>query len=72
MTEPLCQHALPPTEQRNPASADLGHLDADEVIDLMNREEHRALEAVEAAAPQLAEVARRRGHQRPDRGAGDR
>jgi N-acetylmuramic acid 6-phosphate etherase len=54
MTEPL-----PPTEQRNPASANLSQLDADAVIDLMNREERRALEAVEAAAPLLAEVARR-------------
>jgi N-acetylmuramic acid 6-phosphate etherase len=50
---------LPPTEQRNPTSANLWQLDADAVIDLMNREEHRALEAVQAAAPLLAEVARR-------------
>jgi N-acetylmuramic acid 6-phosphate etherase len=57
MTAPMSP--LPPTEQRNPASTDLWQLDSLAVIDLMNREEHRALEAVEAAAPQLAEVARR-------------
>src|SRR5258708_22669619 len=57
MTEP--QPPLPPTEQRNPASGNLWQLDAPAVIDLMNREEHRALEAVQAAAPRLAEVAKR-------------
>lgn len=50
---------LPPTEQRNPASTDLWQLDATAVIELMNREEQRALEAVRTAAPLLAEVARR-------------
>ena len=49
----------PSTEQRNPASSDLWRLDAQAIVDLMNREEHRALAAVEAAAPALAEVARR-------------
>src|ERR1700728_4563927 len=55
MTEPT----LPPTEQRNPASTNLWQLDAAAVIGLMNREEHRALEAVQAAAPLLAEAATR-------------
>jgi N-acetylmuramic acid 6-phosphate etherase len=57
MTAP--EPPLPPTEQRNPASTRLWQLDATAIVDLMNREEHRALEAVEAAAPLLAEVATR-------------
>lgn len=57
MTEP--QPPLPPTEQRNPASGNLWRLGATQVIELMNREERRAFEAVEAAAPLLAEVAQR-------------
>jgi N-acetylmuramic acid 6-phosphate etherase len=45
---------VPPTEQRNPASSRLGELDAAAVVALMNSEEHRALAAVEQAAPLLA------------------
>jgi N-acetylmuramic acid 6-phosphate etherase len=48
---------LPPTEQRNPASYTLGELSAADVIALMNREERRALLAVEQAAPLLARAA---------------
>jgi len=50
---------LPPTEQRNPASGSLGELRPDEVIALMNTEEHRSLWAVEQATPQLAQAAER-------------
>jgi N-acetylmuramic acid 6-phosphate etherase len=51
--------SLPPTEQRNPASAGLGELSAADVIALMNSEEHRVLTAVEQAAPLLAQAAER-------------
>jgi N-acetylmuramic acid 6-phosphate etherase len=54
MSEPI-----PPTEQRNPASRHLADMDALCVISLMNTEEHRALEAVEHAAPLLAQAAQR-------------
>jgi N-acetylmuramic acid 6-phosphate etherase len=50
---------LPPTEQRNPASRGLGEMPAAAVIRLMNQEEHRALTAVEQAAPLLARAAER-------------
>ncbi len=60
MTAPQApQSPLPPTEQRNPASTNLWQLDATAIVDLMNREEHRVLTAIEAAAPLLAQVARR-------------
>lgn len=46
--------ALPPTEQRNPASSQLGELPALDVVTLMNREEHCVLNAVKQATPLLA------------------
>jgi N-acetylmuramic acid 6-phosphate etherase len=49
----------PPTEQRNPASSDIDKLDAAGIVALMNHEEHRALRAVEMAAPLLAVAAER-------------
>ena len=45
---------LPPTEQRNPTSSQLGELPALDVVALMNREEHRVLNAVKQATPLLA------------------
>lgn len=58
MTEqPPAGEQLPPTEQRNPASGRLGELTAVEVVALMDREERRALAAVERAGPLLAAAA---------------
>lgn len=54
MTGPLL-----PTEQRNPASYNLGELPAADVITLMNQEEQRTLRAVKQAAPLLARAAER-------------
>jgi N-acetylmuramic acid 6-phosphate etherase len=51
--------ALPPTEQRNPASRHLDTLDALGVIALMDQEEQRVLEALQRAAADLATVAQR-------------
>ncbi|MFC1429673.1 N-acetylmuramic acid 6-phosphate etherase [Streptacidiphilus sp. N1-3] len=50
---------LPPTEQRNAASYHLDTLDSLGVVELMNREEQRALDAVGEASGQLATVAQR-------------
>ena len=50
---------LPPTEQRNSRSGHLAELDAEGVVQLMNREEYRVLRALEQAAPAIARVAQR-------------
>lgn len=45
------------TEARNPASMELSEMNAEAIIRLMSDEEHRALDAVTAAIPLLAEAA---------------
>lgn len=49
---------IPPTEQRNPKSAALDRMSADEIVYLMNELERDALTAVDTAAPALADAAR--------------
>lgn len=55
----MCAEGLSRTETRNPHSMRLGELDATDVIELMNAEEHAALVAVERATKALASAAER-------------
>jgi N-acetylmuramic acid 6-phosphate etherase len=47
---------LPATEQRNPASARLDEMGTEEILRLMNAEDHRVPDAVERALPRIAEA----------------
>lgn len=42
------------TEQRNPASADLDEMSALEIVEVMNREDHKVADAVAAVLPDVA------------------
>lgn len=48
--------AKAPTETRNPDSANLDQMSSLEIVELMNREDHKVLAAVSAAAPVVAAV----------------
>ena len=47
---------LPITEQRNPASARLDEMTAAEIVRLMNEEDRKVPDAIEAALPKIAEA----------------
>jgi N-acetylmuramic acid 6-phosphate etherase len=48
--------SLPATEQRNPASARLDEMGTEEILRLMNAEDHKVPDAVEKALPWIAEA----------------
>jgi N-acetylmuramic acid 6-phosphate etherase len=50
---------IPPTEQRNPRTTDLDHLDARAIVERMNEEERGVFVAVEAASGAVAQAAER-------------